>query len=622
MKRLAAGLILLCTVLTGAASAAPPSWVEVRSPHFLAISDAGEKPARHLLDELERMRWVFQTLYPEGKVDSAEPILVLAAKNRKTFQTFEPAPYLAKGALALSGYFLRTQDRLYILLRLDAEDEQHPFATVYHEYTHLQFSSIAEWLPLWLNEGIAEFFQNTQIRDKYAMLGQPDANDILYLRENRLIPLPVLFKVDANSPYYHEEEKGSVFYAESWALTHYLQVTDHEKRTHKLQDYLQLVSHHEDPVAAAEKAFGNLQQLQGELEAYILGGNYQQFLLNSAAAPIDESSYTARPLTPIDADTVRAEILANVQREPEARDLVASILKTDPNNVGVRETMGTVEFRAGNLEAARTWFSEAVKLNSKSYLANYYFASLSMQSGKGEDGAIESSLRAAIASNANFAPAYERLAVYFGMRRQNLEEAFSLIKTAVRLDPGNFYFRMNAANILGGMGKYDEALAALAGAAKVARNPQEVAQAQKQTEELKRFQQLQALREQAQREYAARQAPASAPATVAAVNVAPAATAPKHPAEAHGPKHSVLGVIRNVHCSYPAVLEFRVEATGKSYSVYHNDYVKLEITASGFVPQGVMNPCTDLEGRPARVQYAQSSDETVDGQVLAIELHK
>ena len=35
-----------------------------------------------------------------------------------------------------------------------------------------------------------------------------------------------------------------------------------------------------------------------------------------------------------------------------------------------------------------------------------------------------------------------------------------------------------------------------------------------------------------------------------------------------------------------------------------------------------MNPCKDFEGMKAHVQYAESSDKTVDGQVIAIELRK
>jgi tetratricopeptide (TPR) repeat protein len=500
MTRKFVGFILLWAVTRVAVYAGTPQWVEVGSAHFTVVSDAGEKQARHILDHLERMRWVFQKLNPNANVDPTEPILVLAAKNTKTFQTLEPAAYLGNGKLELAGFFLRTQDRNFILLRLDVNEEQHPFAVVYHEYTHLQFRSAAAWMPLWLNEGFAEFFQNTQVREKDVLVGQPDFNEILFLQSHGRIPLPVLFKVDASSPYYHEEDKGSIFYAESWALTHYLEINDFDKHTHKVQDYLQLTSRHEDPVAAAEKAFGDLKKLQSDLDAYIRMGQYRQFVLNSAVAPIDGSSFVTRAITQADADADRAEILSNVQREKEARDLIAAILKADPNNAKARETMGEIEARGGNFEEARKWYGEAVKLDPKSCLANYYFAVTSMQSGHNDDSAIEPSLRAAIEINPDFAPAYERLAVYLSMQRKDTGAALQLIKTAIKLDPSNFAFRMNAANVLVTMGKYDDAIAVLGAAVKLARNQQQAAMAESQIENVRQFQQTQARIDQGQRE--------------------------------------------------------------------------------------------------------------------------
>src|SRR5271154_3333002 len=158
---------LLCMLasLNGLLWAADQPPIEVASPHFTLVTDAGEKQARHILDNFERMRWMFQTLFPNHKVDPDAPIIVVAAKNRKQFQTLEPQEYLAKGQLDLAGYFLNTNEKNYVLVRLDA-DSEHPYATVYHEYTHLQFRETEGWMPLWLNEGLAEFFQNTDFREK------------------------------------------------------------------------------------------------------------------------------------------------------------------------------------------------------------------------------------------------------------------------------------------------------------------------------------------------------------------------------------------------------------------------------------------------------------------------
>ena len=361
-------------------------WTEVSSSHFQVVTNAGEKQARHILDQFERMRWVFQTLFPKLNADPSTSIMVFAAKNGKTFQSVEPQAYLAKGQLTLAGYFLNAQDKNYILVRLDAEQE-HAYAIVYHEYTHLQFRSAGSWMPLWLNEGLAEFFQNTDIHEKDVILGQASVDDLMLLRHESLIPLPVLLKVDARSPYYHEEQKGNIFYAEAWALTHMLMITDRENKTNRLQTYLNLMAQHEDSVVAAEKAFGDLKRLQAGLENYIHASQYKQFVMQSAAAPIDEASFTVKPLSQVDADADRAAILALVQREKESREIIDAILRTVPNNVRAMEIMGGIELHSGNSAGARKWYGEAVKLDSKSYLANYYFAIISMRSGGHDDDA-------------------------------------------------------------------------------------------------------------------------------------------------------------------------------------------------------------------------------------------
>ncbi len=628
MRRRSLCLLFFTAALCRLCVAAPEQWIEVRSTHFTVLTDANEKQGRHIVDQFERMRWVFQSMFPKANVDPAEPIVVVAAKNQKVFDTMEPAAYLAKGQMRLGGYFMHTQEKNYILLQLNAESE-HPFSTVYHEYTHLQFSGSAEWMPVWLNEGLAEFMENTDIRNKDVVLGQPSVDNILYLRQNALIPLGVLFKVDARSPYYHEEQKGSVFYAESWALTHYLMVTGREKHSSMLGNYMELVSQHEDPVSAAEKAFGNLKQLQTALESYIRGGDYKQFVLSSAAAPIDESTYKVGTLTQTEADAVRADVLAEVRRTDDARALLDIVLKADPNNVQAHETMGLLEVRAGHLDEALKWYGEAVKLDSKDYLAYYYYASLSMsRPTESDDKAIEDSLRTAIQLNPRFAPAYDRLAVFYAMRHENLEDAHLLSVKAVQLDPGEVVFRVNSASVLTAMGRYDDAVNVLKAAEKIAKNSRQPAMVEKQIEHVEQFQ-----KQRAAAEAAASTRQNEQPGMVTLVGEQPASTnetqqavtwvakAPKHPTVPDsGPKHIAAGTIRGVACSDPMAIEFRLETpAGKPLALYNNDFSKLDLSAVKAIP-GTVNPCADFEGRKAEVEYVDSPDKTMTGQVIAIML--
>jgi hypothetical protein len=59
-------LSVLCICAQALARDASPSWVEVRSAHFTVLTDSSEKRGRQLLDQFERMRWVFQTLFPSS----------------------------------------------------------------------------------------------------------------------------------------------------------------------------------------------------------------------------------------------------------------------------------------------------------------------------------------------------------------------------------------------------------------------------------------------------------------------------------------------------------------------------------------------------------------------------
>ena len=253
------------------------------------------------------MRSVFHTLFPRIQIDNLSSINVLAIKDEKDFRALEPAAYLAKGQLKLGGLFLRGMDKNYVLMRLDAEGE-HPYAVVYHEYTHLLLSK-ADWIPLWLNEGLAEFYQNTDIREKDVDVGQPSPENLELLRSNRLLPLSMLFTVDHTSPYYHEENKGSIFYGESWALTHYLELNDYRNKTQRLADYAQLLGQNVDAVTAATRAFGDLKQLQSALEGYIRQGSFQ-YLKMASVPDVDAAAFHAEALTPAQADAVRADFLA------------------------------------------------------------------------------------------------------------------------------------------------------------------------------------------------------------------------------------------------------------------------------------------------------------------------
>jgi tetratricopeptide (TPR) repeat protein len=613
-----------------------PAWVEVRSPHFIVMTDSNAKQAIHLADQFERMRAVLHTLFPNAKVDAPAPILVLAMKDQKGFRALEPADYLAKGKLDLAGYFQQASEKNYILLRLDAQQE-HPFATVYHEYTHFAFSDSQPPLPLWLNEGIAEFFQNTDIHDKDVALGQPSVDDVLYLRQNRLIPLPVLFQVDHDSPYYHEENKGSVFYAESWALVHYLEINDQQNHQDRIAAYARLLAQGQDSLSAATQAFGDLGKLQHDLDYYIHLGNYRYFRMPTPKIP-DSASFQIATVSAADADARRAEFLAYNGRTVEAHALLDTVLRQDPNNAVACETLGFMALREHDSEGARKWLSQAVKLDSKSYLANYYYASMEMDDGGAKNAAaIEASLKAAIQLNPAFAPSYDRLASLYNMQHEHLEEARMLELQAMQLDPGNVFYRVNTARLLVELNRESDALRVLKAARPFAKNSSQTAYIDETEREVKEVAEVPASSVSAGEQVGSQPSEAAnasrpAPHTEIAslqnrvrgkVDIIPNIELPPHPSASPGaPRHDARGVIHDVRCGAPSVLQLQLQSAAGTIFLYSNNYFNVPFTAVNYTPEGELHPCTQLEGKTAQVSYAETTDKTVAGEIVSIALSR
>src|SRR5271169_6761386 len=120
-------------------------------------------------------------------------------------------------------------------------------------------------LPTWVAEGMADFWGNSHIEEKQADVGVPSENRILELRYSPMMPLETLFKVDHNSPYYNEQNKASIFYAESWALIHYLILGDNGAHRASFDAYLAALSQGTTQDEAAAKAFGDYGKLQESL---------------------------------------------------------------------------------------------------------------------------------------------------------------------------------------------------------------------------------------------------------------------------------------------------------------------------------------------------------------------
>src|SRR5437764_14907841 len=82
---------------------AQQQWVEVRSPHFSVVTDAGEKRGRDVILRFEQMRTAFGVIFQKVNVNIAMPLEIIAYRNSKELR--QVAPLYQRKPISLAGYF-------------------------------------------------------------------------------------------------------------------------------------------------------------------------------------------------------------------------------------------------------------------------------------------------------------------------------------------------------------------------------------------------------------------------------------------------------------------------------------------------------------------------------------
>jgi hypothetical protein len=252
MKRfvfpVAVAACLLAVVSQHTTVAAKDTWISIRTKNFLMLGNASEKDIKRVGVKLEQFREVFTALFPKVRFNTPVPTTVVVFKSDSSYGPFKPKPDVA-------GYFQPGPDVNYITLTTEVRGEQDPFSVIFHEYIHLLVNDTFPNVPVWFNEGLAEYYSTFTISDdQKVVLGSPISNHVFLLRESKMLPLRTLFEVDHKSAHYNERQKRGIFYAQSWALMHYF-IIGKSGRSEKLTQFIDLLNSKMPMEEAFQKVF-------------------------------------------------------------------------------------------------------------------------------------------------------------------------------------------------------------------------------------------------------------------------------------------------------------------------------------------------------------------------------
>ena len=439
-------LVVLISVPTSAATQARDSWRSVRTNNLFVIGNADPEKLRQVAAWLEFFHSAFARLVSRNVLDSSVPTTVIVFRDDASFTPFKP---LYQGRPAnLAGFFQPGEDVNYIAMSLDPR-ERDPLSIAFHEYVHLHLRDNVPGVPLWLNEGLAEFYGSLQFSNGEAVLGVPLPYYVRLLRSEEMLPLTTLLGIDSRSPHYNEQDKSGIFYGQSWALVHYLMLGGGPGRQEQFKRFLHQVSRGDDVVKALESSFGmTLDVIERELNAYVRRGDMPSLRIASADDPQAYASYTAmqrQSLSEGEANYYLGDLLRHIGRDDDAERYFKQAIAFDPGFTLAHAALGQLSLRQKRFAEAKKYFERATR-SPQHYLVHYNYAWVLSREATSDTGRVSglSAENAAIMREQllqtiklapQFAAGYYLLALVDLVTDERLDEAREMAEKAQRLQP-------------------------------------------------------------------------------------------------------------------------------------------------------------------------------------------
>jgi len=360
-----------------------------------------------------------------------------------------PDEWGSEGHIRPSGLFHSDGEKDYVVLRLDGEGTT-ALHTIYHEYTHaLLFLNFSK-LPVWMGEGVAEFFGNSSVGEKDVRTGTADKTHLYMLGKTEWLPMKTLLGVTKDSNYYNEKNPASIFYAESWAVAHYLLADPEARREQLLNKYLAAWQKSGDQVAAGEEAFGDLGQFGEKIKAYMKNTDWRGGI-TLASQQDAAGSFTERKLSEGEVLALRGDFLMHREALDAAEPLVEEAVKLDAKSPDTHGALGYFEFRSGNYEDAEEELAKAASLGSRDFMTFYCAGVMRLRSLTADEEATRQAvadLERAAKLNPRFAGTFEALTQAYARSADGQAKALEAARKAVDLDPESRTYQFALAYVL------------------------------------------------------------------------------------------------------------------------------------------------------------------------------
>lgn len=469
MKRAAWGLVA-GWAMVAMAGPAEARWLRADTDSFIIYSESNEKSLRRFAENLQRfdttLRLVFKVETPgeESKlpiylVPSSDDVAELATGSRK-------AP--------IGGFYRQDSDGAFAMSNRENDSMSTGTSAsqqvLFHEYSHhFMKRHLRAAFPGWFIEGFAEYYSTVDFdKQGRAMIGQP-----VYRRAYGLIMMPKIpvERVLLEPPgAMRTNGQTDVYYGRAWILTHML--FHNAARANQINLYTNAINAGTEPKKAATDAFGDLAQLDKDLNRYIDGR--LSYRTTQSVVPVS----TNIVITPVPADEDAAIMLrlermnarGDEARLTKARDALRQAAAAAPANSAIRFELAAAEWDMPrdkrDLAAARAALGKVIAAKPDHVRANVLLGRLNLyeldQKGVDDPAAWREARKPIQLANRTDpndpVPLYAYFQSFQAEGKRPSDMSIKALERAFVLTPENLDIRVAYAFALANLGQYDPAL--------------------------------------------------------------------------------------------------------------------------------------------------------------------
>ena len=350
-------------------------WNKLTSSNFELYTTAGEHDARQTVELFEQVRAFFMKV-KSSNVTTRLPVTIVGFRNPKDYK-----PYTLSEAAA--AYYVGDEQHDYIVMS-SLGLENAPMAI--HEYMHLLVRHSGLKMPIWLNEGFADVYSTLKPVGDQILLGSVPPGRGVSLSREKWLPLPSLFAVGHDSPEYNEKTRAGIFYAESWLLTHMLVLGNGYRN--QFSAFAAQLSSSGSTEDAFFRVYGKtVPQVQADLDAYYHSNSLTGVLFKTQFEKITVGEL--QPATDLEIGLTLAKLVGLTGHPEDATRRLDALASAHPDDYQVEESLAYLEWRKGNLNAARQHFQRASEHGATSWKTYWDYARLlGAEPGKTEETVV------------------------------------------------------------------------------------------------------------------------------------------------------------------------------------------------------------------------------------------